>query len=118
MATHNEVGKNGEALAAGYLEKIGYTIVCQNWRFAHYEIDIIATKGKKLHFIEVKTRSTDKYGYPEESVTKKKFNFIKNAADEYLHKHPGHKWIQYDILSITLKKDNTPEFYLLKDVFL
>lgn len=118
MAIHNEIGKNGESLATAFLEGKGYTIVCKNWRHSYYEIDIIARKGKKLHFIEVKTRSSSLYGYPEESVTKKKFRFLKNAADEYLYLNPGHQWIQYDILSITFQKNGPPEYFLLEDVFL
>lgn len=118
MATHNELGKAGERLAAQYLEKAGYTIICKNWRHAHYEIDIIATKGKKLHFIEVKTRSSSYYGYPEEQVTRKKFGYLKNAADEYLFLNPGYSWIQYDILSVIVNKNQPPEYFLLEDVFL
>lgn len=118
MAKHNEVGKNGEALAAGFLTAKGYTIICKNWRYRQYEIDIIATKGKKLHFIEVKTRSSSFYGHPEESVTKNKFRFLKSAADEYLFLHPGYRWIQYDIVSITFQKNDLPAFFLLEDVFL
>lgn len=118
MANHNDIGKNGENLAATYLESKGYTIVCKNWRHSYYEIDIIARKGKKLHFIEVKTRSSLLYGHPEESVTKKKFRFLKNAADEYLYLNPGHRWIQYDILSITFQNGAGPTYFLLEDVFL
>ncbi|MFT3903653.1 MAG: YraN family protein [Niabella sp.] len=118
MAAHNETGKNGEALAADYLVGKGYQILHQNWRYSHYEIDIIASKGKKLHFVEVKTRTTAFYGYPEESVTRKKFKHLQRAADEYLHLHPGHLWIQYDVLSIILSKNKPPEFFLLEDVFL
>lgn len=118
MAEHNELGKSGEMLAARFLEGKGYAIICQNWRYKHYEIDIIATRGKKIHFVEVKTRSSDFYGYPEESVTKKKFRFLKNAADEYLFLNPGHKWIQYDIVSITFQKQGPPLYFLLEDVFM
>ena len=118
MANHNELGKKGEALAADFLLTRGYTILCKNWRYRHYEIDIIATRGKKLHFIEVKTRSSAYHGHPEESVTRKKFRFLKNAADEYLFQHPGHAWIQYDIVSITFSQNEAPDFFLLEDVFL
>ncbi|MFT4092662.1 MAG: YraN family protein [Niabella sp.] len=118
MATHNELGKNGEALAEKHLEERGYTIICRNWRYTHYEIDIIAIKGKKLHFIEVKTRRSSYYGYPEESVTKRKFRYLKNAADQYLYLNPQYRWIQYDVLSIILQKNGTPEYFLLEDVFL
>lgn len=118
MAAHNELGKTGETLAAAYLKTIGYLIICQNWRYAHFEIDIIATKGRKLHFIEVKTRRSAFYGYPEESVTKRKFNYLKNAADEYLHQNAQYKWIQYDVLSIIFRKNGMHNFFLLEDVYL
>ncbi len=118
MAAHNETGKTGEDMAAAYLTEKGYNILHKNWRHSYYEIDIIASKGRKLHFVEVKTRKTDFYGHPEESVTKKKFKHLKRAADEFLHRNPGHNWIQYDILSITLNKNNVIEYFLLEDVFL
>lgn len=118
MAHHNEVGKKGEDLAAIFLAGKGYKVLHQNWRYKYYEIDIVALKGKKLHFIEVKTRSSSLYGYPEDSVGKKKFKSIKRAVDEYLYLNPGYKWIQYDILSITYNNEYQPEFFLLEDVFL
>ncbi len=118
MSTHNQVGKSGEEMAAQYLEKKGYEILHKNWRYSYYEIDIVARKGKKLHFIEVKTRSSSFYGHPEESVSKRKFGFLKKAAHEYLQRNPGNNWIQYDIVSITFNKACQPEFFLLEDVFL
>lgn len=118
MADHNELGMEGEVLAAKWLTEQGYTILHQNWRHSHHEIDIIATKGKFLHFVEVKTRKTARYGHPEDSVTKKKFKHLQKAADEYLHRHPGHRWIQYDIVSIVLASNRDPEYFLIKDVFL
>lgn len=118
MATHNDTGKNGEQLAAAYLTSKGYEIIHQNWRYSHYEIDIIAKKNNKLHFIEVKTRMSDIFGNPEDSVTKRKFKYLQKAADEYLYRNPGHKWIQYDILSVTLQKNGQTEYFLLEDVFL
>ncbi|HRN47849.1 MAG TPA: YraN family protein, partial [Niabella sp.] len=57
MATHNDLGKTGEELAVQYFITRGYEILNQNWRFSHYEIDLIAKKNNKLHFIEVKTRT-------------------------------------------------------------
>lgn len=118
MAEHNQVGKKGELLAAAFLERNGYEIIHRNWRYSFYEIDIIAKRGKKLHFIEVKTLSSNNYGPPEQSVTKRKFKFLQRAVDEYLQRYPGFKWIQYDIVSITFNKSNEPEYFLLEDVFL
>lgn len=118
MATHNQLGRSGEDMATLHLAQQGYTILFRNWRYSHYEIDIIATKKNKLHFVEVKTRSSSKFGYPEESVTKRKFKFLQQAADEFLYQHPEYRWIQYDILSIIHAQNKTPEFFLLEDIFL
>jgi putative endonuclease len=118
MAEHNKLGTDGEDLAASWLEEKGYEILHRNWRHSHYEIDIVALKNKFLHFIEVKSRNASPFGYPEDSVGKKKFKNLQRAAHEYIFLNPGYKWIQYDILSITLSKGKEPEFFLLEDVFL
>lgn len=118
MARHNEIGKRGEALAASYLTDHGYTILHCNWRHTRYEIDIIALKKEVLHFVEVKSRSSKAFGLPEEGVTKKKFQSLLQAADEFLFHHPQYRHVQYDILSITTFKDNAPEFFLIEDVYL
>lgn len=118
MALHNELGKEGEEHAAKWLTELGYTILHRNWRYSNQEIDIIATKGKFLHFIEVKTRYYNPFGHPEDSVTKKKFKNLLKAADEYLYRNPGHPWIQYDIVSVTMHRHGESEFFLLEDVFL
>ncbi|AHF15343.1 YraN family protein [Niabella soli] len=118
MATHNQLGQDGEDIATAYFVQRSYTILFRNWRHSHYEIDIIAVKKDKLHFIEVKTRSSSQFGYPEESVTKRKFKFLQQAADAFLYQYPQYRWIQYDILAIIHSKNKTPEFFLLEDVFL
>ncbi|MEO7923226.1 MAG: YraN family protein [Chitinophagaceae bacterium] len=118
MASHNDLGKEGEELAVRWLEEKGYTILQRNWRYGKVEIDIIATKDKFLHFIEVKTRNFSRFGHPEDSVTKKKFKFLQRASDEYLFRNPGHPWIQYNILSITLYKNGEIEYFFIEDVFM
>ena len=118
MAAHLERGKEGEAMAARWLEEKGYQILQRNWRYSYHEIDIIATRGEFLHFVEVKSRQYSPLGHPEDSVTKKKFASLKKAAHEYLQQHPGHPWIQYDVLAITLYQDREPEYFLLEDVYL
>jgi putative endonuclease len=118
MAEHNKFGATGEEMGAKWLAEKGYEILYRNWRYKQYEIDIIARKDKFLHFFEIKTRHHSMYGHPEESVGKRKFKNLQRAADEYLYLNPGHKWIQYNILSITLFGGRDPEFFLLEDVFL
>ena len=118
MASHNEFGKTGEEMAAQWLVQHGYAILHRNWRHSHHEIDIIAVKNEKLHIVEVKARNFSPFGYPEDSVTKRKFKYLQIAVDEFLFRNPGYKWLQYDVLSITLFKDKEPEYFLLEDVFL
>ncbi|MBS1760428.1 MAG: YraN family protein [Bacteroidetes bacterium] len=118
MAEHNELGKQGEDLAAEWLVQNGYKLLHRNWRYSYHEIDIIATKDKFLHFVEVKARNYYPGSQPEDSVTKKKFKNLQRAADEYLFLNPGYKWIQYDVLAITLFKDKKPEYFLIQDVYL
>lgn len=117
MALHNQLGKEGEKLAEEYLLKKGYEILHRNWRYSFYEIDIIARRNKLLHIIEVKTLSASSPGYPEDSVTKRKFKRLLLAADEFLYQHPEYRHVQYDILSITLRHPE-PEFFLIEDVYL
>ncbi|HET6993645.1 MAG TPA: YraN family protein [Chitinophagaceae bacterium] len=118
MAEHNDLGKEGEEIAVKWLTENGYTILHRNWRHKQFEIDIIALKSKFLHIIEVKARTFSPFGHPEDSVRKKKFKNLQRAADEFLFLNPGHKWIRYDILAITLFPGNDPEFFMLEDVFL
>ncbi len=118
MADHNITGSTGEALAAAYLTGQGYGILHKNWRHSHWEVDIIAEKDSILHFVEVKTRRTKKFGHPEEQVSKKKIQNLIDAAEEFLYQYPQWKRIQFDILSITLLKNEPAEFFLIEDVYL
>jgi putative endonuclease len=118
MAMHNDLGKEGEQMAIKWLQEKGYEILHLNWRYSYFEIDIVAKKGEKLHIVEVKARNGNQFGNPEDSVTKKKFKRLQKATDEFLFLNPGYKWIQYDVLAITLYNYKEPEYFLLEDVFL
>ncbi len=63
------LGNLGETIAENYLKKSGYNIVCKNFRCSIGEIDIIALNKNSLIFVEVKTRTSTKFGYPKEAVT-------------------------------------------------
>ena len=118
MAAHNDKGKTGEKLAADYFIEYGYQILYLNWRHRHWEIDIIASKDNMLHFIEVKCRSSDVYGFPEESVSIKKITNLIDASAEFLYQFPQWTRIQFDILSITFKTGAEPQYFLIEDVYL
>jgi putative endonuclease len=117
MAEHNETGFAGERLALEWLKERGYQMKELNWRCRHLEVDIIAEKGDTLHFIEVKTRRSTKFGNPEESINKQKMKNLKDAAEQYQHQHPGWKWIQFDVLAILFKPDAI-DYWFNQDVYL
>lgn len=116
MAQHLHTGKHGEDLAAAWLAAQGFEVLHRNWKYSYFELDIVATRDGVLHFIEVKTRTTDTYGHPEEGVTTKKMKRLMQAGEEYLYLHPDWKRIQYDILSIRLHKHKSPEYFFIEDV--
>jgi putative endonuclease len=118
MADHNDLGKLGEEMATAWLRQQGYNILHRNWRYSYFEIDIIAQKAGVLHIIEVKTGWFTRAGHPEQHVSRKKFKRLQRAADQFLFLNPGHSWLQYDILAITLMKGREAEYFMLEDVFL
>ena len=107
MAKHNILGAEGEKLAADFLIKSGYEILERNWRFERKEVDIIARKDKIIAIVEVKTRSTDYFGLPEESVTLSKQKFLIEAADEYAQQQDCDIDLRFDIISVIISGEKT-----------
>lgn len=117
MAKHLDTGKLGEEIAKRYLKAKGFLILETNWRFKRLEVDLIAKDGEVLVFIEVKTRSYDYFGRPEEFVDTKKERHLSVAAAEYMER-TGHEWaIRFDVVSVLLKNDNDWEVEYLPDAF-
>lgn len=100
MADHNTLGKKGEELAVRFLAGLGYKILETSWRFQHKEVDIIASDGNVLVFVEVKTRTSDYWGNPEEFVTKQKQRFLIVAAEEYIMTSNFDGDARFDIVSV------------------
>ena len=117
MAKHNQLGRSGEELASSYLQAKGYEILARNYRFKRAEIDIIAQLGKLLVFIEVKTRGSDKHGFPEEFVSTKKVNLFLLAADEYIYQHNWQHDIRFDIISLTATPSGKFSIHHVEDAF-
>lgn len=117
MADHNETGKLGERMALEWVLKNGYDVRALNWRHGNWEIDLIAVKEKKLHFFEIKTRRSSAFGHPEVSVGKVKMKNFISAGTAYIRRYPIYKWIQFNILAITLGSNNKPTFFLIEDVY-
>jgi putative endonuclease len=116
MATHLEIGKAGERLAEAYLADKGYTILHRNWRCGHEEVDLIATRENMLHFVEVRYRSSNYVGHPEEAVNRQKTKTLLRAVDQYLALHPLYMAFRLDILSITKLPNQAAEYFFIEDV--
>ena len=116
MAEHNELGKKGELAAVEFLRQNGHQVLLQNYRHGKAEIDIISKDNELVVFTEVKTRSTDYFGYPEESVDKKKRKKIMRAAEEYLSENKLESPVRFDIVSIVHQNDKM-KIYHIKDAF-
>ncbi len=116
MAEHNELGKKGEKLAIDFLLKNGYKILETNYRFLKAEVDIIAQKEEVLAVVEVKTRSTDYFGNPQDFVNPKKIKLLLSAIDHYVIEKDLDVEVRFDIIAIIHQK--TIKIEHLEDAFL
>ncbi len=117
MADHIILGQKGEALAVTFLAEKGYDILETNWRYKRAEVDIIAKDGNVLVFTEVKTRATDYFGAPEESITSKKKALLTDAASAYMELI-NHDWeIRFDYISVIYEDAGNFRLKHFKDAF-
>jgi len=117
MATHNELGEKGEKLAVEFLQKKGYKILDCNWRYKKAEVDIIAQKNDVLAVVEVKTRSSDYFGNPQDFVNQKKIQLLVEAINEYVISKDLDVEVRFDIVAI-LKNKKEFKIEHLEDAFL
>ncbi|WP_430411380.1 YraN family protein [Kordia sp.] len=106
MATHNDLGNEGEQLAVNYLQKNGYDVLERNYRFQKAEVDIIAQKENTLAVVEVKTRTSADFGNPEDFVKPKKIKLLVKAIDEYVVSNDLDVDVRFDIIAILHEKNN------------
>lgn len=92
-------------------------MLARNWRHGKKEVDLICSSGETLVLVEVKTRSSFDFGFPEEAVTLRKQAFLKEAATAYFDAHPGFSQIRFDIVSILVEQDHIKEILHFEDAF-
>ena len=107
IRSREEMGRRGEIKAVEYLQSKGYHILDRNLRIRGGEIDIIARRGRDIVFVEVKTRSSAVYGFPEESVGRKKRQHIQRAINEYVRRMrvDQHFALRFDIISLLSRQE-------------
>jgi putative endonuclease len=100
-------GDAGERAAARYLRRLGFRIVCRQYRNAFGEIDLIAIDGEWLVFVEVKTRRSDQAGRPEEAVTGEKQRRVTRTARAFIRQRKLEKFrSRFDVVGVTWREGN------------
>jgi len=95
------LGRSGETAAADWYVERGYQVVARNWRCRDGELDLIVTKARQIVFCEVKTRTSDAFGTPAESVTRAKQMRIRRLAARWLDEAPARpRAIRFDVASV------------------
>ena len=120
MATTNDIGNQGEDLAASFLKEAGYRVLERNYRFERNEVDLVCLdpeKGGEVVFVEVKTRTGHGFGPPEASVTDEKQASLIEVSRAYLHERrldgaPA----RFDVVAILLT-DGDPQIEHYENAF-
>ncbi|MBT8400566.1 MAG: YraN family protein [Rhodothermia bacterium] len=110
------LGRQGETLAANYLEEQGYRVLERNYRFEGSEVDIVCFKpdsryelGGEIVFVEVKTRSDTGFGHPEEAVDEQKQRHIIKASRAYLYESKLERSpCRFDVIGIVVSDSSAP----------
>jgi putative endonuclease len=118
MAAKDVLGSRGEDLAATALTEAGMLVIDRNWRCPQGEIDIVAVDGGETVFVEVKTRSSVKFGHPLEAITAQKLARLRRLAAAWCEAHPGdHSRIRIDAVAVIAPSSGTPTVEHLRRVF-
>lgn len=113
-----ELGKKGEEIARKFLKRKRYRILSRNYRCPAGEIDLIATDGEAVVFVEVKTRSSDELADPVEAVNYRKQQKLVRAARYYIHhKKAFDLAYRFDVIGIILRPGQKPDITHLEDAF-
>ncbi|MCF8067228.1 MAG: YraN family protein [Desulfobacterales bacterium] len=113
---NQQFGKESEAAAVHFLKKNGYRIIDQNYRTPHGEIDIIAKENGTIVFVEVKARTSGRFGNPKYAVTVTKQKKISMAALTYLKKtDQSDVKARFDVVAII--SDNGERIEVVKNAF-
>ena len=119
-----DLGRRGEDLAVAFLEELGYHVLDRNYRFERREVDVVCFApaeddrlGGEIVFVEVKTRSGDVFGRPEEAVGHEKQERVIEAARAYLYeKKLEGASCRFDVVSV-MTGPSGPEIEHFPDAF-
>lgn len=111
-----DLGKWGEELAADYLREKGWVVLEQNFENALGECDLIAEDGDTTVFVEVKTRSSDRFGPPEAAVTRDQRDHLRRVARSYFSDDLTQQSCRFDVIAIQFE-NNSPNLRHIPNAF-
>jgi putative endonuclease len=120
MAAKDELGARGERIAERALVGRGYRLVDRNWRCPEGEIDLVMRDDQALVFVEVKTRSNERFGHPFEAITPVKLGRLRRLARAWIAAHPsvrGARRIRIDAVAVLAPPDAPATLEHLEGVF-
>lgn len=102
-STPQSFGQHCEQRACEFYQGLGYTLLQRNYRCDVGEIDLIVKKDEQLVFVEVRARRSDKFMHPLESISPRKVQHIRRAAECYLLQQRTDYFCRFDIIAMTPK---------------
>ena len=120
MGRNNDAGLWGEIVAADFLRKRGYRLLCHSYRSRYGEIDLIVSNSRYLVFVEVKLRKSDHFARAMEFVDSRKQEKLRLTAELYLAEQPTRLQPRFDVIEIYAPQGvhtKTPEICHWEDAF-
>ncbi len=109
---NKHLGQLGETLAAEFLISQGYKVLARNYRNRFGEIDIIASHQGTIVFVEVKTRSTTRFGTPAEAITRWKLARLQRLIMDFMVHHKIHGPVRFEV--VVIGESGSPQ--LIRDI--
>lgn len=112
------IGQRGEVVACEFLLRAGYKILEKNYRCKLGEIDMIAKHDGRIVFVEVKTKTSQKFGTPQEAVDVKKQRKLFRLAAWYLKEKKLEDYpATFEVVAVLLEGDREPQIRLIPNAF-
>ncbi len=99
-----QTGRRGEEIALEFLRRQGYQLLHKNYRCSLGEIDLVTRDGNNTVFVEVRSRSSTAFGWPQESVTRPKQERLRRLALYYLQQTGTRGQIRFDVIAIMFNR--------------
>lgn len=112
------LGPRGEAIAADFLVGAGWNIVHRNFRAGRKEVDLVVRRDGIVAFVEVKTRSSNRFGDPLDAITPRKQREVEEVARAWIERHGSDDDVyRFDAVAVRLQPDGAPRVEHLEDAW-